>query len=284
MKIWIHRYVHNLHGGSLVRVQWANGTLGFSDLHPWPEFGEQNLDFHLRSLRTGQLTSLAKNSLRFNQIDADLRAVGKSAFEGLVLPRAHKLVRDIRSLNPMLLVEWQKAGFTHLKIKMGDALPEETAVLTRLAKASSFKWRIDFNGKLSAGVFGEWWTALDPEFKIKVDFIEDPTSGEQVVVAGPWANDWYKQKSARIGIVKPARESVDDLPLYDRLIFTHSLDHPIAQACAVWTAARYFATHPNKVEVCGLSGVIEGPQMMAIPGTGFGYDEILRDMEWEQVL
>jgi O-succinylbenzoate synthase len=284
MKIWIHRYVHNLHGGSLVRVQWANGTLGFSDLHPWPEFGEQNLDFHLQSLRTGQLTSLAKNSLRFNQIDADLRAVRKSAFEGLVLPKAHKLVRDIRSLNPMLLVEWQKAGFTHIKVKMGDALPEETATLTRLAKASSFKWRIDFNGKLSAGVFGEWWLALDPEFKMKVDFVEDPTGGEQVTVGGPWANDWYKQKSARIGIVKPARESVDDLPLYDRLIFTHSLDHPLAQACAVWTAARYFAAHPNKVEVCGLSGAIEGPQMIAIPGTGFGYDEILREMEWEQIL
>jgi hypothetical protein len=62
------------------------------------------------------------------------------------------------------------------------------------------------------------------------------------------------------------------------------LDHPLAQAYAVWTAARHFATHPNKVEVCGLSGAIEGPQMVAIRGTGFGYDEILRDMEWEQIL
>lgn len=284
MKIWIHRYVQNAHGGSLVRVQWANGNLGYSDLHPWPEFGEKHLDSHLHSLRTGELTPLAKNSLRFNQIDADLRAMGRSAFAGLVLPKAHKLVRDIRTINPMLLVEWQKQGFTHLKVKMGDSLVEETGILTRLARASSFKWRIDFNGKLTAGVFEEWWNTLSPELKIKIDFIEDPTTGEQVTVSGPWANDWYKQKSARIGIVKPARESVDELPLYDRMIFTHSLDHPLAQANAVWTAAKYFASHPNKIEVCGLSGAIEGPQMTAIPGTGFGYDEVLKQMEWEQVL
>lgn len=284
MKLWIHRYVLNAHSGSLVRAQWANGTVGYSDLHPWPEFGEENLDSHLQSIRTGQCTSLVRNSLRFNQIDGGLRAQGKSAFEGLVLPRAHRLVRDVRTLNPMLLVEWQKEGFTHLKVKMGDALADETVILTRLAKASSFKWRIDFNGKLSAGVFSEWWGILDPALKMKIDFVEDPTSGEQLSISGPWANDWYKQKSARIGIVKPARESVDDIPLYDRLIFTHSLDHPIAQACAVWTAAQYFAGHPSKIEVCGLSGAVEGPQMTAIPGTGFGYDQMLRDMEWEQIL
>ncbi len=284
MKIWLHRYLLGTHEGSLVQVQWANGNIGFSDLHPWPEFHEAHLDQHILSLTKGEPTALAKNSLRFNQIDGDLRAQKKSAFAGLALPKAHKLVRDIRTLNPMLLVEWQKEGFTHVKVKMGAALSDETVILLRLSKASSFKWRLDFNGRLNAEKFTEWWAQLDPAVKMKIDFVEDPTHSEPLTIAGPWANDWYRQPQARIGIVKPARESVDDIPLYDRLVFTHSLDHPLGQACAVWTAAQYYAAHPAKREVCGLSGIDEGPQMSAIPGTGFGYDGMLNELEWERLL
>lgn len=284
MKIWTHRYQLDLHDGCLVQVQWANGNKGFSDLHPWPEFGDLALPAHIESLAKGEPTLLAKRSLQFNQIDAGLRSQKKNAFAGLVLPKAHKLVKDIRKLNPMLLVEWQKEGFTHLKVKMGAELAEESGILLRLARASSFKWRVDFNGKLSAAQFTEWWSKLDPTVKMRIDFVEDPTGGEALTINGPWANDWYRQPQARIGVVKPAREGVDDLPLYDRLIFTHSMDHAIGQACALWTAASYYATHSSKNEVCGLAGVCEGPQMLAPSGTGFGYDEMLLELEWEQIL
>jgi|GEM_PF-4544284 len=304
MKIWIHKYQLNpVDGrlrprvGALVKAEWALAQTGFSDLHPWPEFGEPELDVHIESLRKVQFTRLAENSLEFNYIDREYRLTKKNAFAGLIPPRTHRLVTNIRTLDSKTLAEWQKAGYSHLKVKMGSDLGAETEALKTLIRATPLMWRIDLNGKLSAADFTQWWKSLSEEVKARIDLIEDPTSGEQLKMAGPWANDWKVQSQAQIRILKPAREGIEELAKYSRLIFTHGMDHPLGQACATWAASRFYAHHPKKMDVCGLASPglyepddfskawqCEGPRMKATTGTGFGFDALLAGLKWERVL
>lgn len=304
MKIWVHRYQlvpldkrFKPRDGALVKVEWAHEQLGYSDLHPWPEFGEAPLDEHVKSLAGLQMTPLAENSLEFNYIDREYRLNKKNAFGGLILPRAHRLVTDIHKLEALELREWQKQGFSHVKVKMGEDLAAETSALIEMAYATSLMWRLDFNGKLKADEFTDWWHKLDNAVKARVDFIEDPTGGEQLKIPGPWANDWLMQGRAQIRILKPARESLEELAKYDRMVFTHGMDHTLAQASAAWAAGRFYSSHPRKMEVCGLAAPAiyepdefsklwsnEGPRLKPTVGPGFGFESILASLSWERIL
>lgn len=304
MKIWVHRYQLNprdkrfkAREGALVKAEWAIGQIGFSDLHPWPEFGEPPLMEHIKSLATVQLTPLAENTLEFNYIDREYRLNKKNAFAGQILPRSHKLLPSLETADPQKFAEWQKQGFSHIKVKMGADLKSESELLTQLVYSTTMLWRLDFNGKLKADEFTAWWNGLDPAVKARIDMVEDPTGGEQLKIGGPWANDWKKQNAAQIRIIKPARESLEILAQYDRLIFTHGMDHPLGQACAAWAAGRFYAGHPKKMDVCGLAApdfyeqnefsklwYCDGPRMKPTTGFGFGFDDLLNSLNWERVL
>ncbi|NJL26165.1 MAG: hypothetical protein HC902_14095 [Calothrix sp. SM1_5_4] len=174
MKVWIHRYELvpkeefkglSPRAGALLKVEWASQQIGYSDLHPWPEFGEPPLDEHLSSLASVQFTKLAARSMEFNYTDREFRLRKKSAFAGVILPRSHKLVCDLSSsssLSAQLLNDWQAQGYSHLKVKMGGDLKAETEALVQFAYSTTLLWRIDFNGKLSAAEFAGWWNGLDP--------------------------------------------------------------------------------------------------------------------------
>jgi O-succinylbenzoate synthase len=304
MKIWAHRYelVPKVKGfrarqGVLLKVEWAVGQVGYSDLHPWPEFGEPALDTHLVSLSEMKFTRLAELSLEYNYIDREYRLLKRNAFLGLILPRSHKLVFDVTDVEADQLREWEEAGFSHIKVKMGEHLKEETDALVNLAFSTKMLWRIDMNARLSETEFTSWWKSIDDAIKARLDFIEDPISEGQLSLSGPWANDWKQQARARVRILKPARESIDDLHTYDRVIFTHGLDHPMGQAASAWVAAKFYSRHPKMTEVCGLAGAdvyerdsfskvwfCEGPRLKPTSGSGFGFDEILENLSWERIL
>lgn len=306
MKIWVHRYqlIPRVKGlksraGALVKAEWTVGqSVGYSDLHPWPEFGEPELGVHLDSLASVQLTALAENSLEFNYIDREYRMNKKNAFTGLIPPRSHRLVLDVMELDAQKLHAIKTAGFSHIKIKMGRDLKAETQNLVMLAMSTNLMWRIDFNGKLTESVFLEWWKALDGAVKSRIDMIEDPVpESSQLKLSGPWANDWVDQKTAMFRVLKPAREGIEELTRYNRVIFTHGMDHTLGQACAAWAAARFYSAHPKKVDVCGLAppDIYEpddfmrawgedGPRLRPTPGLGFGFDLILDKLKWEKIL
>lgn len=304
MKIWIHRYElvprdagAKPRSGALVKAEWAMGQVGYSDLHPWPEFGEPSLDEHVESLTSVNLTKLASLSLEYNYQDREFRLAKRNAFAGIVLPRVHKLVLDLDNLETAQLQAWQKQGFTHIKIKMGRDLARETDQLLQLAYATNLLWRLDFNARLSAPEFERWWTALDPAVQARIDFVEDPVGEEALRINGPWANDWKSLKNARVRVLKPAREPVEEFAMFDRVVFTHSFDHPFGQACALWSAANYYSRHPKKMDVCGLAApefyepnefsavwCEDGPRLKPTTGFGFGFDSILEKLEWERVL
>lgn len=305
MKIWLHPYkLEARHPkvtprlGVLLKVEWALHQVGYSDLHPWPEFGEAPLDQHIESLASLEFTKLAEIAMEFNYIDREYRLLKRNAFLGMVLPRSHKLVYEVERLESATCHQWLKQGFSHIKVKMGNDLRRETDAFLQVALSTDLMWRIDFNGKLKAREFVDWWKSLEPAVRARVDFVEDPIgAGEQLQIEGPWADDWGKQKLAKIRVVKPAREAAEELVTYDRVVFTHGLEHPFGQACAMWSAANYYNRRPKMTEVCGLAAAkiyadnafstawfCEGPRMRPTPGMGFGFDEILESLKWERLL
>lgn len=305
MKVWAHRYELKTAGqsgpsprqGALLKVEWVNGQYGYSDLHPWPEFGDPPLAEHLGQIASVKFTKLVENSLGFNYLDREYRLLKRNAFLGLILPRAHRLVSDIFKLEPRELLDLQAQGFTHLKVKMGGKLKQETEALTQLVCASPMLWRLDLNGRLGTQEFTDWWKALDPAVRGRIDFVEDPVMNGMLPLKGPWAKDWVDMPNAPVRVVKPTRDGTEELGKYLRVVFTNSLDHPFGQACAAWAAARYYQQSPKRKEVCGLGdpGLYEvsdfhkawpatGPRLKPTVGTGFGFDELLHSAAWERVL
>ena len=79
--------------GTLVRVEFETGVVGYADLHPWTELGDAPLSKQVRSLGGATPTRLARNSLRFAQLDAEARARGQSLWTGLArIPASHFLL------------------------------------------------------------------------------------------------------------------------------------------------------------------------------------------------
>lgn len=303
MKIWVHGYqlkpqagTSAPRSGALLKVEWASGQIGFSDLHPWPEFGEEPLDVHLEALSSMQFTRLAEVSLEFNYIDREFRLLKRNAFLGLIIPRSHKFIPDVMAIEGREMNALEKEGYSHIKVKMGANLKAQTQALLQHAYDSHLQWRIDFNGVLTVPEFLEWWGSLDAAVKRRIDYIEDPVKEGDLKAEGPWATDWYKNARAKIRIIKPAREGIDEVGPYNRIVFTHGLDHTLGQACAAWTAGKFYAAHPRKIEVCGMNAgetyekddfsrawVNAGPRMRPTPGLGFGFDEILESVKWERL-
>ena len=280
MKVWLHPYqLPRL--GALIKVEWDRHRIGYSDLHPFPEFGEPPLEAHIEALASLEFTELVERSLDLNHADAEYRRMNRSAFLGLALPRAHRLVTDIRAINSDDLEEWRALGFTHIKVKMGRRLGVETPKLEDLCAQSNFMWRLDFNACLVADQFTDWWRGLAKHVKTRLDFIEDPAMDDLEGLSGPWADDWVEQDGAEVVICKPARDAPEQEDINKRIIFTHSLDHPLGQAAALWTAARFYRYYPDRAEVCGLG---MGTAMLKPPtGIGFGYGEMLAELPWERV-
>lgn len=306
MKLWAHRYqlvpsLKNLgpREGALLKVDWGGGRVGYSDLHPWSEFGEASLEAQLIALSEKKLNRLIETSLEFSYIDGEYRRRNRNAFLGLALPLSHKLVLNLMETTSEQVRAWEVDGFTHVKLKMGKDLLQETAQLFALSEGSQVRWRIDFNARLSAAEAEAWWRSLDSELQARVDFIEDPSGDGGALGNGPWADDWLESFASRVRVIKPARESSegDFWQDYDRVVFTHSLDHPLAQAAALWSAARFYRKHPALADVCGLADPgnyqpndfsrawsCAGPRLKPTEGVGFGFDQLLGSLRWERVL
>lgn len=291
MKIFAHHYElksatsfnaksSTAHSGALLRCEFLGGLIGYADLHPWPEFGDAPLTDHLRLLQDERPTVLGQIALALARVDAVARSRSRNLLMGLDWPLSHAVVTNMVDVERAA-----KNGFTTLKLKMNVNLQLETQLLSEASRIfPQMKWRLDFNGSLEFQKFLEWWEKVSPEVKTRLDFIEDPCEDPERLPAGPWAMDWLANPSAKVRIVKPTRDSLASLAVSHRVVFTHAGGHELGRLSNVWLASQFYKKYPAKREVCGLSG---GQQITArfMPplGTGFGLDEQLKGMMWEQI-
>jgi O-succinylbenzoate synthase len=301
--------------GALLKIEHDDLGIGYADLFPWPELGDQPLADQLAMLQSGLFTSLSRNSFVFTRADARARSEKKSLWEGLTLPRSHQLITDIASLLTgekldLVLSE----GFDRIKIKLGREPKSEAESLNKLAKKLSgkAKLRLDFNSSLTKSNWQTFCESLLPEAVNVIDFIEDPIewdakegfgpSPRQLKLAVDRSSDTVIDSTTcpDVIIIKPAVSDVASSLVkaknwHKRIVFTSYLDHPLGQLWAAWSAAS--AAKETTIDICGLLSQdayephpfqtllkTQGPNLTPPHGTGIGWDDELESFcEWKEL-
>ena len=318
MKIWTHHYTlqpgsdparaaRGPRQGAVLRVEFDDETIGYADLHPWEEFGHGPLADHMVSLGTDQPTPLANLALRHARTDAAARRANLSLFDGLPEVRSHALFTDWTSAPRSTFEQCAAEGYTAVKLKIGRNPQREAEALNALADLS-LRWRLDANA--SAGT-ESFLAGLTPAVRAKIEFLEDPMPYETSAWSSlsdreqiPLALDWELPSTqppwpgAQVLVIKPASQDAFPLALAAahagmQIVVTHSMDHPLGQSVALWTAMRLRQRHGNLVLDGGLQAVglyapdefskqicHRGPQTIPPPGTGFGFDQQLASLSW----
>ena len=278
--------------GALLRATFDDGVVGFADVHPWTEFGDEPLDRQFEAFARGERTPLSHRSLALARADGEARAIGRSLFAGLTVPPSHASLPF--GFSPEALEGARAAGYARVKLK-GWAFSREALDLFR---KSGLLFRLDFNARRS---FDEVVRILESWDDLGwIDWLEDPCPyGER---------DWNalrsrfgvrlaldfetagKGRAFDVRVVKPARDEPDlhTLPI----AFTSYLDHPVGQLGAAWTAARALA-EGNPLDVCGLATHpvyeenafsrrlgMEAARLVPPDGPGLGFARELEALAW----
>jgi len=302
--------------GALLKVETAEGV-GYADLHPWPELGDEPLAQQLRALQTTEPHRLGRRALAWAEVDRRARTRGMSAFAGLRLPENHKLITDrAAEFSDEGLCELWAMGFRSLKIKMSrDWRSEIRAFGERAGALQPFRLRLDFNGQLRPDEFFEFCERLSPTVREVVEFVEDPVAGDvvswnQLVVRSPVAialdrKDGAERLQTSLAqwlIWKPALEEESTVADWcavrgedARVSVTSYLDHPLGQVAALYGAARLLEQR-RAVGTCGLAShlnfeknefsealTMHGAILYPPSGTGFGFDELLSRQNWREL-
>jgi O-succinylbenzoate synthase len=286
---------------------------GFSDLHPWPEFGQEPLAEQLASLAAGRPAPLAAQALSHARTDAAARRAGISLFAGLPTVRSHALFTGWTGAPRTAFEDAAARGFGRIKLKIGRDPVREAEALNALADLP-VRWRLDANARFpdAAAINDGFLARLTPAVHGRLDFLEDPCPydpQEWTLLTErtglPLALDWQLPSppppwpGVRLLVLKPASQNVVPLAAAAvaaglNLVVTHSMDHPLGRAIALQTAMQLRRDHGDRVLDGGLSGgglhapdVFQGlwsdldPAPGIPPGTGFGFDEVLAGLAWE---
>lgn len=174
--------------------------------------------------------------------------------------------------------------------------------------APGVRVRVDFNSCLSEADFVTWWGMLGDEVKRMVEFVEDGFGYDAVrweAVRNALDVRLALDKALRgavsgfdVAVLKPGRRDwramVSELPATVPVVLTSAMDHAIGQSFAAWEAACALRELGARVDRCGLctehlferEAFFErlesrgGVLTVDREGTGLGFDEVLRGLNW----
>lgn len=298
--------------GALLRVHFDDGAQGFADVHPWPEFGHETLAAQIAGLRAGRLTAVTGRSLFHARRDAEARANGTFLFDNLPMLESHALVPDPLRQPVSHYADLVAAGYRVAKLKCGNDLDAEAELMGRLLTIPWLRWRLDFNAAMDSARLLEWILRLDPDRRSRIEFLEDPTPYEaatweqlsrehDVALALDWSPDPLHDdlRGIEVLVIKPACQDAHKLAdavvaAGRKIVVTHCRDHPLGRAAALWTASSLRKLHGEAIRPGGLQGRRlyqetafadrlreTGPWTLPYEGTGFGFDDLLAQLEWE---
>lgn len=282
--------IHNgrVQHGVLLKIILNSGEQGYSSFYPLPLLKDDCLDYHLQFLKHKVATPLLEHSLSIAQKDAKARSQKINLLQDLIPIKNHNLVLDIFSLKNL-----DELSSSIIKIKMGEDLNAETKKLKDVIRNTkkTFKLRLDFNHKLSSSLWKEW-EKQNQAFIPIIDFIEDPFIGcSRYTSRFPLAFDFEQTHFYPIRIVKPSRLALDSLLKnvsrgeVKRVIFTHSLNHPLEARWSRVAANQFYKVHSSKQEACGLDynfSLFEKNEFTGAhsEGIGLGYNQVLENLKW----
>ena len=302
-KIYVSSYKLKLksykksHGGWLLLFDFGQSLIGYSDFLPWVSFGEDQGEKQLEDLKKGKESLRLKNAREIALQDAKARLDKRSLFEDIQIPPSHFLIEDIISFKD--IEDVSKLGYEILKIKLNPYSLKDQIKKIKLIYScfSSFKWRLDFNGKILTSKWNQYDEELD-FLKSEIDFIEDPFPSPldfKEYNSPLFAEDWIKNPFSSIRIIKSHRDAVNDLDLshLKRVIFTHSFDHPLGQVASAFVAAQFYKTYPHFRETGGFKCFAYEENDFLFPydrskdftppsGFGLGFQDVLDKQSWER--
>lgn len=164
--------------GVLIKVEYDDGSVGYADVHPWVELGDEPLGLQLQKLANFETTPLTQRSLELAALDAEARRNQTSLFSGLKIPDSHFLITDLKKGFGPELDRALSEGYTTLKIKVGrsvQSLHDDRNVLEKtMGLLQNFKLRFDFNSQRNHEEVRTWIQSLSPALRQAIEFIEDP--------------------------------------------------------------------------------------------------------------
>ncbi len=303
MKVWLSSYqLKTLHSqqvrpGYLLKISTNDFAEGYADLFPWPEYGDPEVHQIKNLILAERKSPLIEKSFLMAQRDGRARAQNQSLLESLRF-KNHFLVPDLLSLEASqledLFIKAQDQGFDRFKIKVCRDWSLEQRILSKSVKhlKDKTKLRLDCNLKAPTNFFNSLLT-----FKDFIELIEDPFLSSDLWPDQDWvAYDHppfaYETVDSTWQIMKPAYQNVTDAKA-NQVIVTSYLDHPIGIAHAFFEASflgvqkneyglmSHFTYEPNEF----YSEIqTEGPWLSFKPGPGIGFEEHLKQQDWQRIL
>lgn len=307
--------------GVLMKVEYDDASIGYADIHPWTELGDEPLGIQLQKLENFETTALTQRSLELATLDAEARKSGVSLFQGLKVPESHFLITDLKTGFAGELKRALDEGFSTLKIKVGRsvaALTEDRAVLeAQVSSLQNFRLRFDFNSQRNVLEVQAWIESLSPALRNAIEFLEDPCQwnignwmtlheSTHVGLALDHDSDEIFTNEASPGdpvsqllttaVVKTAVQDPSQIQnLALKYVLTSYLDHPVGQMGAALEAG--FLAERAKVITCGLLSHTayetnsyseqfpsKGPQLLApLNEAGIGFGELLEKENWQEL-
>ncbi|MFN8845771.1 MAG: enolase C-terminal domain-like protein [Bdellovibrionales bacterium] len=298
--------------GALLKVHWDDKRVGFSDLHPWPELGDPEIEEHLSLLRQKKLSAMMEQCIWLASLDEKGRSEKRNIYDNSLLLKNNAMMGKINPHTVELLDPLVKQGFKVVKIKLGDQFDNEVQMINRMALTHDVKLRLDFNGRLSWNTFSQFLLKLSPHAKRMIEYIEDPfpydealwKEARQII---PLAIDWELRKiplkqearvEADIFILKPTHQDIaarmnQVVKWNKKATVTSHMGHPLGvMQCAV-VAQDLQRQYPNYMNEPGCLTFdyyeptefnsllnLQGPYIKKIGGWGIGFDFVLKGQEW----
>ena len=328
IKFWHHKYeltpVGSLgpkaepspRAGALLKVQWANDLIGYSDIFPWPEFGDAPIDDQLFALSRAKVSLVVEQSIWLAKRDAARRVLRQNAFEGAPKLRNHFLITDAAKMTDTTFKEIKNAAFTTLKIKLGSDIEQSAKFILKVIRQHQFLLRLDFNACLDFQSFERFISYFSKAEMAKIEYIEDPMPWDlpvwqeasklsKLAIDFEYDNvNWAAVDNMpfEFMVLKPARTDVDLAVQRARqknikIIVSSSMDHPVGIAHAISVAVDLKKECPallsdsmgcltNKCyrpNDFAFRLMAQGPFFNTVVGSGIGFDDLFAKIEWTEL-
>lgn len=297
--------------GALLKMQWPDGKIGYSDLHPWPELGDQPLDLQIQNMKKGKMSSQIEQSIWLARRDAIARSNNQSLLIHADDVRNNYIVTDALLCDESHLKDISKKGYKTIKIKVGKDQKAEADLIHRASLY--FQLRLDFNSVGNLTVFQKFMQLLKPEAIKKIEYVEDPFPFDQAKwleaqKIAPLAADRellkidFKKTTQvpfQVMVIKPALIDVEKairFAIQEKLkcVITSQMDHAVGQMHALAVASELKREHEEMIldAGCATHQLFEkdeffkeifqqGAYIESVRGAGIGFTELLEKRTWQ---